>query len=184
MSTELRADAQRNLERVLDAATELLAQRGCDVSVDEIARKAGVGHATVFRRFATKDELIAAVVSKQVRELVAHVEAALDEDDPGEAFRGFVWHAAELHAGDRALHEGFLRCVEMSEIAEAKAELNGLIEQLIARAQQAGAVRHDIRPDDVSALVSSAIRGARGSSEPDLWRRYVEVVLAGLKPAG
>ena len=58
-TTPLRADAQRNLERVLDAAAELFAERGCDVSVDEIAGRAGVGHATVFRRFPTKDALIA-----------------------------------------------------------------------------------------------------------------------------
>ena len=62
MSTQLRADAQRNLERVLNSAAALFAERGCDVSVDEIARQAGVGHATVFRRFSTKDALIAAVV--------------------------------------------------------------------------------------------------------------------------
>ena len=182
MSTQLRADAQRNLERVLDAAAVLFAQRGCDVSVDEIARRAGVGHATVFRRFPTKDALIAAVVSKQIRELAAYVESALEEPNAGEAFRAFVWHAGELHARDRGLHEGFSRCGEVGEVAEAKAELNGLIEQLIGRAQDAGALRPDISADDVSTLVGSAIRGASNSPDPEVWRRYVEVVLDGLRP--
>jgi AcrR family transcriptional regulator len=182
MSTQLRADAQRNLERVLDAATELFAARGCDVSVDEIARRAGVGHATVFRRFPTKDALISAVVSKQIRELIGFVEAALAEADVGEAFRGFVWHAGELHARDRGLHEGFSRCANVGEVAAAKAELNGLIQQLIERAQEAGALRPDIAADDVSTLVGSAIRGAADSPDPELWRRYVEVVLDGLRP--
>ena len=182
MSTQLRADAQRNLERVLDAAAGLFAERGCDVSVDEIARRAGVGHATVFRRFPTKDALIAAVVSKQIHELTAYVEDALAEEDAGEAFRGFVWHAGELHARDRGLHEGFSRCGGESEVAEAKAELNARIEQLIARAQDAGAVRADVGADDVSSLVGAAIRGASGSEDPELWRRYVEVVLDGLRP--
>ena len=182
MSTQLRADAQRNLGRVLDAAAELFAERGCDVSVDEIARQAGVGHATVFRRFPSKDALIAAVVSKQIRELAAFVEEALTEPDPGAAFRAFVWHAGELHARDRALYEGLPRCLEIAEVAEAKAELNGLVEQLISRAQEAGALRHDIAADDVSTLVGSAIRGALNSPEPELWRRYVEVVLDGLRP--
>ena len=139
-TTPLRADAQRNLERVLDAAAELFAERGCDVSVDEIARKAGVGHATVFRRFPSKEALISAVVSKQIHELTAFVEEALDEEDPGEAFRSFVWHAGEMHARDRGLHEGFTRCADVGDVAEAKAELNGLIDQLIARAQDAGAL--------------------------------------------
>lgn len=182
MTTQLRADAQRNLERVLDAAAALFAERGCDVSVDEIALRAGVGHATVYRRFPTKDALIAAVVSKQIRELVAFLQKAIEEPDAGEAFRAFVWHAGELHARDRALYEGFSRCVDMREVAEAKAELNGLVEQLIERAQQGGALRPDIAADDVSTLVGAAIRGAFDSPEPDLWRRYVAVVLDGLRP--
>jgi AcrR family transcriptional regulator len=184
MSTQLRADAQRNLERVLDAAAELFAERGCDVSVDEIARRAGVGHATVFRRFPTKDDLIAAVVSKQIAELSSFVEDALAEPDAGEAFRAFVWHAGELHARDRGLHEGFSRCGENGEVAEAKTELNGLIEQLIERAQAAGALRGDVAAEDVSSLVGGAIRGAADSPDPELWRRYVGVVLDGLRPVG
>jgi AcrR family transcriptional regulator len=179
-TTPLRADAQRNLERVLDAAAELFAERGCDVSVDEIARKAGVGHATVFRRFPTKDALISAVVSKQIGEMSTFVEEALAEEDAGEAFRSFVWHAGEMHARDRGLHEGFTRCAGAGDVAEAKAELNGLIDQLIARAQDAGALRKDVTADDVSTLVGTAIRGSYGSSDPELWRRYVAVVLDGL----
>lgn len=182
-TTQLRADAQRNLERVLDAAAELFAERGCDVSVDEIARRAGVGHATVFRRFPTKDALISAVVSKQIRELIGFVETALAEEDAGEAFRSFVWHAGEMHARDRGLHEGYTRCA-MRDVAEAKAELNALIDRLIERAQEAGALRKDVSADDVSTLVGTAIRGAYGASDAELWRRYVGVVLDGLAARG
>jgi AcrR family transcriptional regulator len=183
-TTPLRADAQRNLERVLDAAAELFAKRGCDVSVDEIARRAGVGHATVFRRFPSKDALISAVVSKQIGELAAFVERALTEEDAGEAFRSFVWYAGELHARDRGLYEGFSRCGSMQDVAEAKAELNTLIDQLIEHAQEAGALRKDVSADDVTSLVGTAIRGALGSPEPELWRRYVAVVLDGLAASG
>ena len=95
MSTQLRADAQRNLERVLDAAAELFAERGCDVSVDEIARKAGVGHATVFRRFPSKDALISAVVSKQIHELTGFVEGALAEEDASHAAAADLANDAE-----------------------------------------------------------------------------------------
>ena len=108
--TPLRADAQRNLTRVLDAATEAFAEHGPDVSVDEIARRAGVGHATVFRRFPTKEALVAAVVENHVADLLALARAALDEDDPGAAFTGFVWQAAELHASRRGLFECEGRC--------------------------------------------------------------------------
>lgn len=181
-STQLRADAQRNLERVVDAAAGLFAERGCGVSVDEIAARAGVGHATVFRRFPTKDALIAAVVARQIADLTAFVEQALAEEDAGEAFRGFVWHAAELHARDRALYEGFSRCGCVSDVADAKTRLTALVEQLIERAQAAGAVRPDVSAEDVSTLVGSAIRGSADSADPALWRRYVEVVLDGLRP--
>jgi AcrR family transcriptional regulator len=181
-TTQLRADAQRNLERVLDAAAALFAERGCGVSVDEIAARAGVGHATVFRRFPTKDALIAAVVARQIADLTAFVEQSLGEEDAGQAFRAFVWHAAELHARDRALYEGFSRCACDSDVAQAKAELTTRVEELIGRAQAAGAVRAEISADDVSSLVGSAIRGSVDSADPQLWRRYVEVVLDGLRP--
>ena len=182
MSTQLRADAQRNLESVLDAAADLFAQRGCDVSVDEIANRAGVGHATVFRRFPTKDELIAAVVAKQIRELTAFVEQVTEEKEPGEAFEAFVWHVAELHARDRGLHEGYSRCAELPDVAEAKSEVSGLLDRLIVRAQEAGALRRDVTADDISTLLGSTILGARDGSDAERWRRYVQVLLAGLRP--
>ena len=75
-----------------------------------------------------------------------------------------------------------MRCAGEPEVAEAKAELNRVAAQVIERAQGAGALRHDIAPDDVSALVSAAIRGAWSSPDPELWRRYVQVVLDGLRP--
>src|SRR3954470_9233269 len=79
--TPLRADAQRNLSRVLDAAAAAFTDRGPDVSVDEIARRAGVGHATVFRRFPTKEALLAAVVEEHVDALLALARAALDQSN-------------------------------------------------------------------------------------------------------
>ena len=87
---ELRADAQRNLGRVLEAAAEVFAERGPAASVDEIARRAGVGHGTVFRRFPTKDALMYAVIERHVAQLSAMAEEALASDDPGEAFFDFV----------------------------------------------------------------------------------------------
>ena len=85
--TELRADAQRNLDRVLEAASDCFAEQGVDVSIDEIARRAGVGHGTVFRRFPSKDALLSAVVLRRVVELTAAAEAALGEPDAGAAGR-------------------------------------------------------------------------------------------------
>ena len=108
--TTLRSDAQRNLGRVLDAAAEVFAEQGPSASVNEIARRAGVGHATVFRRFPTKDALIRAVVDVRIAELNALADEALAADDPGAAFTTFVWAAAEIASRQRGLDDCFLRC--------------------------------------------------------------------------
>jgi AcrR family transcriptional regulator len=173
--TPLRADAQRNLTRVLDAAADAFAEHGPDVSVDEIARRAGVGHATVFRRFPTKEALVTAVVENYVADLLALARAALDEDDAAAAFTGFVWQAAELHASSRRLFECADRCGESPGLAE----LADAVETLAARAQAAGALRDDIGGKDVYTLLGAAI----DSAPTEQWRRYVEVVLAGLRPS-
>src|SRR5260370_15880205 len=99
----LRADAQRNLDRLLEAAGECFAEQGVDVSVDEIARRAGVGHGTVFRRFPTKGALLAAVLEVQFRELAAAADAAAEADDAGAGVADFVRDGAHASARDSAL---------------------------------------------------------------------------------
>jgi len=182
VTAPLRADARRNLERVLEAAAGAFAEHGADVSVDEIARRAGVGHATVFRRFPTKEALMAAVVCKRIEDIAAHAREALERPDPWEGFCNFVWFVGDVHASDRALHDAAGRCVDVPEVAASKAELNAAVEALIVRAQEAGALRRDVGAEDVSLLVGSAIKATMQSPDPDAWRRYVGVVLDGLRP--
>ena len=170
--TPLRADAERNLRRVLDAAAEAFAEHGPDVSVDEIARRAGVGHATVFRRFPTKDALIAAVAQERMRTLMELAENALAEPDAGEALTAFIWRVAELHARDRGLYECVNRCEGMAEAEE----LHRIAGELVRRAQAAGALRGDVSAEDVEALVGTAVK----SAPPDRWRQHLTVVLDGL----
>lgn len=170
----LRADAQRNLGRVLDAAAEVFAEQGPSASVDEIARRAGVGHATVFRRFPTKDSLIAAVVEQRIAELHALAEEALEAEDAGAAFDEFVWRAAEVNAHDRGLHDCLLRCAG-SPTARALQQAGV---RVVERAQQSGGIRADIPAADVPALIRAALLAA----PPGQWRSYVQVVLDGLRP--
>jgi AcrR family transcriptional regulator len=177
----LRADAQRNLDRVLEAAAEAFAVQGPKVSTSEIARRAGVGHGTVFRRFPTKEALIAAVVTKRLGELTDSAGSLLEEPDAGSAFEQFVWQAAEAFSRDRCLFEGAPLCGELPEVVEAKQRLHDLVEQLVTRAQAEGALRLDIRPDDVPILVGSAILGSVQAGRDDAWRGYVAVVLDGLR---
>lgn len=174
--TPLRADAQRNLERVLDAATEVFAASGPDSSIDEIARRAGVGHATVFRRFPTKDDLMLAVIARRVQEIRGILEEELAAPDGGEAFYRFIWRISELHMQAPGLHECVNRCGDKP----GADDLDPLAEKLIARAQRAGTVRRDVDPVDISLLVKSVLQSAPSAQ----WRTYLSVVLDGLRPSG
>jgi len=171
--TELRADARRNLERVLDAATEAFAASGPDASIDEIARLAGVGHGTVFRRFPTKDDLMVAVIARHVAEMTALAKEAVAADDPGGAFFDFVHQVAELNMHTPGLH----RCVVHCGGKPGAAELEHLVDRIVSRAQRAGAVRRDVKPADVQVLVRSALTSAPEGQR----RRYLDVVLDGLR---
>ena len=171
--TELRADARRNLELVLDAAEQVFGASGPDASIDEIARLAGVGHGTVFRRFPTKDDLMFAVIERHVEELCRLARQALAADDPGQAFFDFVWRVAELNMSTPGLH----RCVVHCGSKPGAAELEKLADRVVARAQRARALRRDVKAEDVRVLVRSALTNAPAGQ----WRRYLGVVLDGLR---
>jgi AcrR family transcriptional regulator len=162
----LRADAQRNHDRLLEAAAECFAERGVGASIDEIARRAGVGHGTVFRRFPSKDALLAECVLRRVRELTAAADAGLAEPDPGEAFERFFRLAAQTYASDRALVEGLASCVGADEVAA----LVDAVGRLARAAQQAGKLRADLDAGDLLSLVPAA-------------SRYPDVILDGLRAA-
>jgi AcrR family transcriptional regulator len=180
----MRADALRNLDAVLDAARALFAERGIDVPVDEIARAAGLGIGTVYRRFPTKDALVAAVVDRGADELGAAATAASRARDPGPAFFGFVREAAAVMARDRAvLAIARTRGERREDRSPAVARLFAAVEVLLARVQEAGVVRPGITAEDLSALLSGVGHAANegGRPSPDGLARYVAVVVDGLR---
>jgi AcrR family transcriptional regulator len=162
----LRADAQRNLDRLLDVAGECFAEQGLDVSIDEIARRAGVGHGTVFRNFPSKDALVVAVVNLRISELTAIARVALEDPDAWEGFAGFFRHTAARYAENLGLIAGLERCASTPE----KGELGRAVQKLVERAQHSGALRRDVTAEDVMMLVPTAAR-------------YPEIVLDGLRVA-
>jgi AcrR family transcriptional regulator len=178
----LRADAQRNLDRILDAASDAYAELGPDVTMDEIARRAGVGHGTVFRRFPTKDALRAAVMHARLEELLGHARELLERPDPVAALEDFVWTAADACRRDRTLFEGIERLEDFPEVAASKKELHDVVGRLISRLQRSGAIRRGLDANDIGALVGAAIQASMHSERSDAWRRYVQVVLDGLRP--
>jgi AcrR family transcriptional regulator len=182
MTTALRADAKRNLDRILEAAAEAYAELGPDVTIDEIAHRAGVGHGTVCRRFPTKEALRAAVVGAHLNELLASARELSERTDAGKALEEFVWIAAETCRRDRALFEGIEKCSVVEEVAETKEALHQTVDKLIRRASRAGAIRRGLDARDVGALVGAAVQASVHSERSDTWRRYVRVVLEGLRP--
>ena len=177
----LRADAQRNRNRILEAAAGAYAELGPDVTIDEIARRAGVGHGTVCRRFPTKDSLRAAVTHARLEELLERARELLVESDAGAAFEEFIWHAAGIVRRDRALFEAVEKCDAFAEVSATKQELHDTVDRLIRRAQRAGAVRRGLDSRDIGALVGATMQAAVHAERDDAWRRYIQVVLDGLR---
>jgi AcrR family transcriptional regulator len=184
MSEPLRSDARRNREKILAAASELFAIEGPDLCIDDIARRAGVGHATVFRRFPTKDDLVLAMFEERLGELAAVAEEAAGREDPWEGLVELMTGIGERHARDRGLMEALGTQVFGSpRLAEHRLRVAEPIGRLLRRAQDAGQVRSDLEPEDVLFLISAVAKSSPCHFEiPDLWRRYLGVVLDGMKP--
>jgi AcrR family transcriptional regulator len=176
-----RADAQRNRQRVLDAAFEVFAAEGEDASMDAIARRACVGVGTVYRHFSTKEALIEALVQVRFEEMLARVEAAVERDD--DAWAAIVElfnHAASLDARDRI----FAQMNDPRQIPGVAPVLEQLLVgwgTLIARAKAQGTLRQDFGADDIPCVMCGLANVVMSASSEAHWRRYLDILLAGLR---
>lgn len=186
MPENLRSDARRNREKILAAASELFAERGADMCMDDLARRAGVGHATVFRRFPSKDDLVTAMLEERLIAVAVEIEEAAAGDDPWEGLVSAMTAVAERQAMDRGLKEAAGNdCFGASCLAEARARVVAAMGVMLRRAQAAGRVRDDLGTLDVFFLISAAATSVpSGFAIPGLWRRYLGVVLDGMRPEG
>lgn len=180
-----RADAVRNRELLLTAAADEFAERGQDASVADIARRAGVGKGTVFRHFATKDDLISAIVLDRVNALNAVGERLLDAPDPGAALLEFLTVAARQRQ-QRDL--SFLQeAGELNaEAARSRVRMYQLVDTLVDRAREHGVVRADITGTDVILLMCAPnyVTSYVPDAAPDLWERYLAIIFDGLRAEG
>jgi AcrR family transcriptional regulator len=182
----LRADAERNRRRLLDAAQALFRERGLDVGVAEIAERAGVGRGTLFRNFPTKQDLIAAIVIDRMNEATEYGRTLLDAGDPGEALFGYLEQIVGRQQLDRCLFEAVADTfLANQEIRAAHAEIVAGLEELLARAKQAGVVRGDIGAMDVLMLVKGVCEAASAlaSTEPNVVGRQLDLVRAAISPS-
>jgi AcrR family transcriptional regulator len=181
----LRADAERNRQRLLAAARELFATRGLDVTLDEIARHAGVGTGTAYRRFANKDALIDALMVDRIGELAALAEECLEDPDPWRGLTGYFERALALQAADRGLKDVLFSSGRGRERStEARRQIAPVVAKLVRRAQDAGAVRSDFALSDVPLInfMLNTIVDFGRDVRPDLYKRYLAIVLDGLRP--
>lgn len=183
----LRADAERNRRLLLDAARELFAQRGLQVTLDDVAHHAGLGVGTAYRRFGTRETLIDALFDERVRDIVSLAEHALEVEDAWEGLVGFLEQTLALQAADRGLKELLLGTSEGREhIASIREQMRPLATELVRRAQEAGHLRADFTPQDMPLLqiMLGALIDASQSVEPNLWRRYLALLLDGMRAHG
>lgn len=180
----LRRDAERNRQRILLAAQEMFAERGLDVSLDDIAAHAELGVGTVYRRFPTKEALVEALFEDRLREVVADGERALADQDAWRGLLGFLDGTSALHAIDRGLREVLLGSrFGQEHVAQVRDSLQPIITQLVARAQEQGRLRRDIAPTDIPliAVMLSGVVDYASHVQPDIWRRYLAIIVDGLR---
>jgi AcrR family transcriptional regulator len=186
MEKVLRSDARRNLELILQAAAEAFAEQGLEVGVADIAKRAGVGTATIFRRFPSKDDLIAAVVLARMEDIVRAAEECAELPGGIDAVRRFFAIATEFQVRDRGLMESIdkRRFADDPRFEEQRDRVFAAIEALVRRAQETGELRADVSPADIPVLLHGVCSGAMLASggQPELWRRYMDLVVDGLRP--
>ena len=176
----MRADARRNRARLLDIAQQVFAIEGLAVPIDEIARRAGVGIGTVYRHFPTKEALFEAIVLDRIQRLT-DLAARTVTGDAGEAFFTYFRCMIEAGAVDKALFDtlAISAGVDRDAILTASRALLATLGELLTRAQAAGAVRPDITPADLKAIMAGALAMERQSTgEPG---RMIDIVCGGLR---
>ncbi|WP_314677533.1 helix-turn-helix domain-containing protein [uncultured Rhodococcus sp.] len=183
----LRADAARNKRLIMDAARELYAEEGIDVTLDDVARRAGVGVGTVYRRFANKEQLIDGVFEQNFADIAAATEASLANPDPWNGLVSFAEFACSRMAVNRGLKDVINGTDEGCEqLACQRSIFEPAIEQMFSRAQAAGTLRLDAVVTDLFGLIFmvGALAEFTRSVSETAWRRYLSLGLDGLRAAG
>jgi AcrR family transcriptional regulator len=182
----LRADAERNRQRILAAAAELFTERGLEPSLDDVARHAGVGVGTVYRRFPDKASLADALFDERIDALVTLAEQAQAEPDAWTALASFLERSAEILVSNRGLRQMLMFAAEGHDRGIcARDRMRPAIESLVKRAQADGQLRADLGPTDIPMIefMVAAVAEYAWQVRPAVWRRYLALILDALRPA-
>jgi AcrR family transcriptional regulator len=179
-----RRDVQRNQELLLAAGRDVFSERGTQATLEEIARRAGLGIGTLYRHFPTREALVEAIYEEHIDDVVAAAEEGAAAEDAWEGLVGFLERALELQARNLPLREVFLRHpAGTGHIAAQRRRIRPLLKRLIGRAREQGTLRPDFTQGDFfftmwsfAPLVEVTARIA-----PDAWRRHLRIVLDGMR---
>lgn len=178
-----RADARRNVERLVAAARVAVAEVGVDVTAHEIARRAGVGIGTFYRRVPSREELLAAVLAELLEEMLAVADRAMDDPDPWRGFIDFATAYVRLRAASCGLNEALGGECGLA-LDPQLARLRERIRLMVAHAREAGVLRPDVPWEDVAFLLASVTTATRTlglQAGDEQWRRNLRIVLDGLR---
>lgn len=172
----LRADAQRNQQRVIDAARAVFAEQGVEASMNEVARRAGVGVATLYRRFPTRGDLIAAAFEDKMHTYAQAIETALADRDPWHGFCTFIERICQMQAEDRGFADVLTLTFPTATVFEERRDQSAhALTELLDRAKATGRLRQDFAHQDVPLmlLANAGVVNATRNAAPDAWRRLV-----------
>ena len=179
-----RADAKRNRERILESARDAFAAHGADTQMDEVARLAGVGVGTVYRHFPTKESLLGELVRQQMERMAENSRAALGRDgEPFAVFADVLRENAAIASGNAAIQYAMLGAGEgvWEYAGEPQAELLGLTQEMITRAQGAGTMRPDVNAIDIPMLMCGVCATMTHTKPHFDWRRHLELIIDALR---
>jgi AcrR family transcriptional regulator len=182
-SRPLRKDAVRNRALLVQAAREVFAERGLEASMDDVAHRAGLGVGTAYRHFANKYELARAIIAEAVERVYELLDQAVAMDDPWAGLVSFVAGTAELQSSDRGLREVLMGVHDAEQMEELSDRLSAPLRTLVERSKAAGAVRADVDVTDIGIvmLMLCTVADVTGDAANDLWRRYLPMLLDGLR---
>jgi AcrR family transcriptional regulator len=179
----LRADAARNRDRLIGAAAELFADRGVDVPLEEVAKRAGVSIGTLYNHFPNRGALLEAVLPEPLAEIRRLAQESLDKPDAWSGFTALLEGMFAIQAGDRALNDAVARSpVGPVDVAAECGQAGRPLTDVVQRARDAGVLRSDFGPSDLATLIWAMSKVIAVSGGDDmLWRRHLGFLLDGLR---
>jgi AcrR family transcriptional regulator len=182
----LRRDAERNRQRILVAAAQEFSERGLEVTLDDVARRAGVGVGTVYRRFPDKETLVHVLFQDRIDSMVAVAREACAAPDPWAALVSFLTYASATLAGNLGLRQLMMFATYGGDrVGYAREQMRPVVSELVTRAQEAGCLREDFSATDVPmiAFMLASVSQYASPVQPRLWERYLTMIIDGLRPA-